>query len=101
METSSFRNKKTVYLIILIISVILVGILIYSILKPKPFLEQPRQPIEKKEKTLEETLQDLTVPPEKGVYPISEKVIKDLTAPIKETPQVPEDIIQNLTVPEY
>ena len=89
------KNKKFLtHFLLGIIGLLVIGILIYFAIQKvgqKPIGKPPLTP----QKTLEDTLKDLTAP-EKGEIEISKKVLDSLTAPGKGS-RVSEDVLKNLT----
>ncbi|MDO8504008.1 MAG: hypothetical protein Q7S60_04985 [bacterium] len=96
----SLRSSKTIiYLIVglVVFALIVLGFFIFLAKK-----NEKLKPPAINEKTLEEIIQDLTAPTATSVSTVSEKVMKSITAPIKEkSPEVPvpENVIQSLTAP--
>ena len=90
-------QKKVIFIILLIIFLLLIGSIIYLVIKLK--LEKEAFQIPSKEKTLEEVLKDLTVPASGERSEVPEEVKKNLTAPQQEE-KFSEEVLKNLTAPE-
>ena len=96
MELKIIKNKKILILIVIIAGLIVAGFVYFIYQKS---ISREKEKSLPKERTLEQILkQDLTAPSEKE-FPVSEEVMKDLTAP-QSKEKIPQDILQNLTVPE-
>ena len=94
MELKRLKEKRKIYLIIVSLVVFALLVLGFFIFRVKIAEKPPAE----KEKTLEEILQSLTAP--EGELPqVPEEVIEDLTA-LEKLPDVSEEIIQGLTAPE-
>ena len=89
---NSMSKRKIIF--VLITFLLIVGTIVYFLVFKKPAEEPPVS----EEKTLEEKLQDLTVPTDGEVPEVPEGVIESLTAP--GGGEVLEDILQSLTVPQ-
>ena len=91
------EKRRTIYLIVsfVIFALVVSGFFIFQ----EKIIEKLKPPAEK-EKTLEETLQELTAP--EGELPqVPKEVIENLTAPGKEKyPEISEETIKNLSAPE-
>ena len=93
----NWKLTPRVWVLIILGIIVILGILI--LVWPKE--EAPPVEINPKEKTMEEILKDLSVPEGKRgtVKAPSPEVMESLT-PKKEAPQVPEEILKNLTAPK-
>lgn len=86
-------QRKTIFIIVFIVSLLIIGSTVYFLFFKK-IAERSSVPTE--ERDLEEILKDLTAP--SGEVPeISNEIRRSLTAP--EKGEVSEDILQELTVP--
>ncbi len=92
------KNKKFLpYFVLGIIGLLVTGILIYFAIQ-KEWLKPSEKPSAPAQKTLEDTLKDLTAPEGVGVE-IPKDVLKKLSAPEGKL-HVSEDVLQNLTAPQ-
>jgi uncharacterized protein YneF (UPF0154 family) len=93
----AIANKKFLpYFILIVIGILIIAVLIYFI-SPKIWQKAAEKPPLTPQKTLEDTLRELTAP-ENGKIEISKKVLDSLTAPGKGG-RVSEDVLENLTAP--
>lgn len=97
------RRKRVILVAILTIILLVVGSIIYFVIKPD-IKEEEKEPFllpQIEEKTLEEVIKDLT-PPTVNEFPeVPSEIIKDLTAPEKrlERGEISEALLEDLTVP--
>lgn len=87
-------QKRIIFIVIFIISIIIGGI-IYCLVFKKP---TEKEEIPSEGKTLEEVLKSLTAPEQEKIE-VPEKVLKELSAPKNEI-KVPEEVLKSLTPPK-
>ena len=97
----SWKFTPRVFILIIVGIIVILGT--FVLVWPKKESPPAEVSLPSEEKTMEEILKDLSVPEEKRgtTEEPSPEAIKSLTAPSKkETPQVPEEILKNLTAPK-
>ncbi len=90
-------QRKKPLIFISIILILFAGSIVYLFFKIKALKSAPVP----KEKTMEEILETLTAP--EGNEPLSaeeRKTLETLTAPKKKTPPVSDDVLKSLTAPQ-
>ena len=95
------RINKNIIIGISIVVILIFGGIIGWVVFQKEKIPLEKEVIPEKEKTIGELLKDLTAPAGGEETKVSEKTLKNLTAPTDryKSPEVPKEVLNSLTAP--